>query len=117
MTAHPHHRRWLALLLLCAAIVAPSCGGKDKDIVSKTGGEADKFLFEKGTAALDKHRWFTSREYFSRLLVKYQGNVARCARHSGLSRRSVTQKLQKYDLDRSLFRAAFEDDLIVDPED
>ena len=43
------------------------------------------------------------REYFSRLLVKYKGNVARCARHSGLSRRSVTQKLQKYALDRSMF--------------
>jgi len=71
MTAHPLHRGWLAILLLCAAILAPSCGGKDKDIVSKTGGEADKFLFEKGTAALDKHRWFTAREYFSRLVDNY----------------------------------------------
>ncbi len=44
------------------------------------------------------------REYFSRLLVHYKGNVARCARHSGLSRRSVTQKLQKYDLDRARFK-------------
>ncbi|MDB5351894.1 MAG: response regulator with CheY-like receiver, AAA-type ATPase, and DNA-binding domain [Planctomycetota bacterium] len=44
------------------------------------------------------------REYLSRLLVKYKGNVARCARHSGLSRRSVTQKLQKYDLDRTVYR-------------
>ena len=50
------------------------------------------------------------REYFSQLLVRYKGNVARCARHSGLSRRSVTQKLTKYELDRSMFRDGFEDD-------
>jgi DNA-binding NtrC family response regulator len=44
------------------------------------------------------------REYFLRLLAEYHGNVARCARHSGLSRRSVTQKLQKYGLDRVRFK-------------
>ena len=46
------------------------------------------------------------REYFARLLVQYKGNVARCARHSGLSRRSVTQKLQKYGLERAEFKGA-----------
>jgi DNA-binding NtrC family response regulator len=44
------------------------------------------------------------REYFLRILAEYHGNVARCARHSGLSRRSVTQKLQKYGLERIQFR-------------
>jgi two-component system, NtrC family, response regulator HydG len=44
------------------------------------------------------------REYFLRLLTEYHGNVARCARHSGLSRRSVAQKLQKYGLDRIQFK-------------
>jgi DNA-binding NtrC family response regulator len=44
------------------------------------------------------------REYFLRLLTEYRGNVARCARHSGLSRRSVAQKLQKYGLDRLRFK-------------
>ncbi|WP_422929872.1 sigma-54-dependent transcriptional regulator [Singulisphaera sp. PoT] len=50
------------------------------------------------------------RDYFTRLLAQYKGNVARCAKHSGLSRRSVTQKLQKYELDRTRFKdAAFVD--------
>ncbi len=44
------------------------------------------------------------REYFLRLLTEYHGNVARCSRHSGLSRRSVAQKLQKYGLDRLRFK-------------
>jgi DNA-binding NtrC family response regulator len=46
------------------------------------------------------------RDYFTRLLAHFKGNVARCAKHSGLSRRSVTQKLQKYTLDRTRFKAA-----------
>jgi DNA-binding NtrC family response regulator len=46
------------------------------------------------------------REYFVRLLSQYNGNVARCARHSGLSRRSVTQKLQKYGLARAEFKSS-----------
>ncbi|MHC5540875.1 helix-turn-helix domain-containing protein, partial [Singulisphaera rosea] len=53
------------------------------------------------------------RDYFVRLLARYKGNVARCAKHSGLSRRSVTQKLQKYDLDRTRFKDA----VVVDPAD
>ncbi len=46
------------------------------------------------------------RDYFTRLLARYRGNVARCAKHSQLSRRSVTQKLQKYALDRTRFKDA-----------
>jgi DNA-binding NtrC family response regulator len=44
------------------------------------------------------------RDYFARLLARYKGNVARTAKHSALSRRSVTQKLQKYELDRMRFK-------------
>ena len=44
------------------------------------------------------------RDYFTRLLAQYKGNVARCAKHSSLSRRSVTQKLHKYELDRMRFK-------------
>ena len=46
------------------------------------------------------------RDYFAQLLSRYRGNIARCAQHSGLSRRSVTQKLQKYALDRIDFKRA-----------
>ncbi len=44
------------------------------------------------------------RDYFIKVLSHHNGNVARCARHSGLSRRSVTQKLRKYGLKRSQFK-------------
>ena len=45
------------------------------------------------------------RDYLARVLAKYRGNVAQAARHSGLSRRSVTQKILKYELDRKRFRS------------
>ncbi|MFO0908534.1 MAG: response regulator [Isosphaeraceae bacterium] len=44
------------------------------------------------------------REYFTHLLARYRGNVARCAKHSGLSRKSVSQKLEKHALDRNQFK-------------
>jgi DNA-binding NtrC family response regulator len=44
------------------------------------------------------------KEYFNQLLERYAGNVAQCARHSGLSRRCVTLKLQKLRLDRRKFK-------------
>ncbi|WP_337174442.1 sigma-54 dependent transcriptional regulator [Paludisphaera sp.] len=44
------------------------------------------------------------REYFRRVMAEHGGNVARTARHSGLSRRSVTQKLQKYGIERAEFK-------------
>ncbi len=47
------------------------------------------------------------REYLMQLLTLYKGNVARCARHSGLSRRSVTQKLIRHELDRKNFKQPF----------
>jgi DNA-binding NtrC family response regulator len=50
------------------------------------------------------------REYFAQLLARYRGNVARCAKHSGLSRRSVTQKLHKFGLDRTLFKLSAADE-------
>ena len=56
------------------------------------------------------------RDYFTRLLVQYKGNVARCAHHSGLSRRSVTQKLQKYELDRTRFKEAGSPDCSASPD-
>jgi DNA-binding NtrC family response regulator len=44
------------------------------------------------------------REYFAQLLANYRGNLARCARHSGLSRRGVTQKLLRHGLNLEEYR-------------
>ncbi len=43
-------------------------------------------------------------DYLAMQLTRYKGNVARTAKHAELSRRSVTQKLQKHQLDRLNFK-------------
>jgi DNA-binding NtrC family response regulator len=44
------------------------------------------------------------RAYLTELLDRYRGQIGLCARHSGISRQSLTQKLLKHGLDRSAFR-------------
>jgi outer membrane assembly lipoprotein YfiO len=57
---------WLAIGLLLATV---ACGSKQEIPTGVT--EADKFLFEKGTEALNKKRWFSARQYFTRLVDNY----------------------------------------------
>ena len=79
------------------ATVAPRKG--------KAGASSSPIDIERPLPELTGHLVSqVERDYFTRLLAYYKGNVARCAKHSGLSRRSVTQKLQKYELDRTRFK-------------
>jgi outer membrane protein assembly factor BamD len=57
------------LAVLVVAAVTAACGGRQEIPTNVT--EADKFLFEKGTEALNDRRWFSAREYFSRLVDNY----------------------------------------------
>jgi outer membrane protein assembly factor BamD len=62
----------LALLIACVALTLATagCGGK-KDAVPTGIAEADKFLFEKATDALNRKKWLTAREFFGRLVDNY----------------------------------------------
>jgi DNA-binding NtrC family response regulator len=44
------------------------------------------------------------RQYIRKALHKTHGNVSRCARLCGLSRRSMTAKMAEYKLDKSMFK-------------
>jgi DNA-binding NtrC family response regulator len=43
-------------------------------------------------------------DYFQRLIRECRGRIERCAQWSGLSRKSVSQKLTRHGIDKSLFR-------------
>ena len=46
---------------------------------------------------------FTSRierAYLQRVLEKYRGRIELCAKHCGLSRRSISEKLRRYQIDK-----------------
>ncbi len=46
------------------------------------------------------------RAYLVRVLEKYRGRIELCARHCGLSRRSISEKLRRYQIDKRDFKPA-----------
>ena len=42
--------------------------------------------------------------YLQRVLEKYRGRIELCARHCGLSRRSISEKLRRYQIDKRDFK-------------
>lgn len=57
-------------LVLAALLLASACGGSSTRVPVGTP-EPDKFLFERGTEALQNRRWFTAREFFRQLIDTY----------------------------------------------
>ena len=44
------------------------------------------------------------RAYLQRVLEKHRGRIDRCAEHCGLSRRSISEKLRRYRIDKAEFK-------------
>ena len=40
------------------------------------------------------------RAYLQRVLERHRGRIDRCAKHCGLSRRSISEKLRRYQIDK-----------------
>jgi two-component system response regulator AtoC len=55
------------------------------------------------TAALEE-------QYLRKALQKTRGHVGKCAELSGLSRRSITDKIAQYQIDKSLFKSDGDDE-------
>jgi len=55
---------------VACALVAAGCAGNSMKPPTGTP-EPDKFLFERGTEALNKRRWLVAREYFRELIDTY----------------------------------------------
>jgi outer membrane protein assembly factor BamD len=65
----PLHRL-CALAIALFVCTTAACGGK-KDLINTTAADADKFLFQRGTEGLNKRKWLTAREFFSRIVDNY----------------------------------------------
>ncbi len=52
------------------AILVSACAGK-KNVVPTGTLQADKFLFDKGTEALNNRKWLAAREYFRQIVENY----------------------------------------------
>ena len=60
---------------LCAAVLALAaaigCASTPRGTVPAGTAEPDKFLFDKGTDALDEKKWLTAREFFKQVTETY----------------------------------------------
>ncbi len=76
-------RPFLAALLTACTLVAAGCaGGAVRPPVGTP--EPDKFLFERGTEALNKRRWLVAREYFRELIDTYPQTQVRADAKLGI---------------------------------
>jgi outer membrane protein assembly factor BamD len=67
--------RWLAAITAMAILSA--CAGQTRGAVPTGTTEPDKFLFDKGTAALNQKKWLTAREFFKQVTETYTQSAYR----------------------------------------
>jgi outer membrane protein assembly factor BamD len=58
------------VLLLTLLALSGGCASKEKKVATPSA-DADKYLFDQGTQALEKHKWLRAREYFRQLVDNY----------------------------------------------
>jgi len=69
---------WLRLAAAVAALaIVSACAGQTRSAVPAGTTEPDKFLFDKGTDALNKKKWLTAREFFKQVTETYTASPYR----------------------------------------
>jgi outer membrane protein assembly factor BamD len=76
-----HHRRLTCGVRLCAAMlalaIAAGCASNTRGTVPVGTSEPDKFLFDKGTDALNRKKWLAAREFFKQVTETYTASAYR----------------------------------------
>jgi outer membrane protein assembly factor BamD len=67
--------RWLTVVGAVALVSA--CASQSRNAVPTGTSEPDKFLFDKGTAALEQKKWLTAREFFKQVTETYTASPYR----------------------------------------
>jgi len=69
------HRAPLCVIVVTLLVAA--CGSNPRGLVPPGTSEPDKFLFDKGTAALNAKKWLTAREFFKQVTETYTQSTYR----------------------------------------
>jgi outer membrane protein assembly factor BamD len=68
----------LVSVILCIALgLVAACGGGKKNVLPTNIANPDRYLFDKGTAALKERKWTEAREYFKQVVDNYPGSPLR----------------------------------------
>jgi outer membrane protein assembly factor BamD len=76
--------RTLAVALAATAVLV-GCGAKNQNAVPTDAPQPDKFLFDRGTDALNRERWIDAREYFRQVVDNYPGSPFRADAKLGVA--------------------------------
>jgi outer membrane protein assembly factor BamD len=73
-----HPTSWLRLCAVAVALAAAgACASTPRGTVPAGTTEPDKFLFDKGTDALNSKKWLTAREFFKQVTETYTASPYR----------------------------------------
>jgi outer membrane protein assembly factor BamD len=64
-------------LLVALCVAAAACAAHSRGLVPPGTTEPDKFLFDKGTEALNAKKWLTAREFFKQITETYTQSAYR----------------------------------------
>jgi outer membrane protein assembly factor BamD len=71
------HHTVRTAILLCVALAAGACGGATRDVNPANVANPDRFLYDRGQAALKERKWLDAREYFRQVVDNYPGSPLR----------------------------------------
>jgi outer membrane protein assembly factor BamD len=71
-------RNRIAFVIVSASLAAAvACASQTRSVVPAGTSDPDKFLFDKGTEALNKKKWLTAREFFKQVTETYTQSTFR----------------------------------------
>jgi outer membrane protein assembly factor BamD len=77
MTAYTKRSSLVLIVLVGVSLgLMAACGGK-KNVLPTNQANPDRYLFDKGTAALKERKWVEAREYFKQVVDNYPGSPLR----------------------------------------
>src|SRR6187549_3770904 len=76
MTVHQFTHRLRLLATVFALSAAAACASAGRGVPAGTS-QPDKFLFDKGTEALNSKKWLTAREFFKQVTETYTASPYR----------------------------------------
>jgi len=68
---------WRLIVAAAALAAATACASRQRGLVPAGTSEPDRFLFDKGTEALNKKKWLTAREFFKQVTETYTQSAFR----------------------------------------
>jgi outer membrane protein assembly factor BamD len=77
VTASRFAVRTRLLAAVAVLVMVSACGSQTRNAVPAGTTEPDKFLFDKGTAALNAKKWLTAREFFKQVTETYTASPYR----------------------------------------